>query len=411
MRRLFLLSVILPLLAACANVQRASPDLHISSDLRTVAFFAPTAFPGDAPRAVTTLDRASGAMSTKTLPDFRTGDKLYYLGNRLYVASIDRPNAAGFVLDDGTWTKVPYVDTVWYPPFVARYNGQPAVFGSQYTTEVHALHDFSLLATLDLRVRGVGDGYMLRYQWAEGVPALLTSFGWLSKTSANPDGATTWKTPVLAGMDLLDADQNVIMHLDHPPAAQRPFTDGEAQISPDHRLLMIAPWRHGPAAGAWGQDSILSWYYTGFAVYEVPSGKLLYARDPYWSGPRAGAADAAEIHGTPVTPVTLANDGVYAIEETIPPDPAASNPALPHRVPNRSDHQFWLTRYCAEGRRPLMQLPLSAKSINTFSTAASAAGGFMVIHTLDPAPHLIEVPLRPDVTEKDLGIYNLTTIP
>jgi len=413
MRRLLLLAALLPLLAACANSERSSPTLCISPSLRTVAFFAPTIFPGDAPRAVVTLDRATGALSQHTLPDFRTGDKLFYFDNRLYVSSIDRPDAAGFLLDAGTWAKAPYVDTVWYPPFLARYHGRPAVFSSQYATEVHALSDFSLLATLDLHVRGIGDGYSLRYQWPpNATPTELGGTGWFGLPSTNPDGSTTWKNTPISGIDLLDPDLIPLMHLAPPAAPAGPFTDGEAQISPDHRRLMLAPERHRGWAGSGTPDTIIPWHYTGFAVYEIPTGKLLFTSDTIMP-PRSGdRPNPAEVRGTPVTPVTLTDDAVYALEETIPPNPAAANPALPHRQPNRADHQFWLTRYSAEGRQRLLQLPLSPGRLsNTFSTAASAAGRFMVIHTLDPAPRLIEVPLQPDVTQKDMRYFNLAPTP
>jgi len=38
----------------------------------------------------------------------------------------------------------------------------------------------------------------------------------------------------------------------------------------------------------------------------------------------------------------------------------------------------------------------------TFSTAASPSGRFIIIHSLDPTPRLIEVPLKPDVTGEDI---------
>jgi hypothetical protein len=175
---------------------------------------------------------------------------------------------------------------------------------------------------------------------------------------------------------------------------------------------MLAPERHLGWAGSGTPDTIIPWHYTGFAVYEIPTGQLLFSSDAIMP-PRSGARpDPTEVRGTPVTPVTLTDDGIYALEETIPPDPAAANPALPHRQPNRADHQFWFTRYSAQGRQRLLQLPLSPSRLsNTFSTAASPAGRFMVIHTLDPAPRLIEVPLKPDVTQKDMRYFNLAPTP
>ncbi len=415
MCRRLLLGLLLPVLASCAVAERGSPALHISPDLRSVAFFAPTSFAGDPRRVVEILDRGMGTSVLYRLPDSRSGERLVFLDDHLYVSSYASSaahrEATGFVLDEGRWAKAPYLDCVWYPPFAGRYDGRPVVFRPGYETEVYSLHDFARVSKLDFPVRGVGDGYMLRYQWPPGLPMVLTSQGWLREVLSRPDGSRTLKRVGISGMDLLDPDLKPVLHLDAAKDASGVrFSDEEAQISPDHKALMLAPRHHGGIAfTAMDQDTIISSWYDGFAVYEVPSGKLLYSSAAIFGPAHSGRPDPREMRGAPVTPVTLTDDGVYALEETIPPDPAATNPAAPHRQPNVQDHQFWLTRYTAAGRQHLLRLPLAAEGpfFRRFSTAASPAGRFMVIHTAPPAPRLIEVPLRPDVTEKDLRYFNL----
>jgi len=203
------------LLAASASCTRTRPypsQICLSPDQRTIALFSPTAESG---RWVAFVDRGIGTIVWSQLPDSCTGDKLLWLGRNLYITARTGDRITGFILDRDSrqWTPAPCVSTVWYPPFVGRFNGQPALFQPSYGTTIRALTDLSVLATLDYPLRGLSDGYALRYQWPDGPPMTLWSDGWLRETHSNPDGSRSLKPVPITGLDLLDPDLKPRMNL------------------------------------------------------------------------------------------------------------------------------------------------------------------------------------------------------
>ena len=78
-------------------------------------------------------------------------------------------------------------------------------------------------------------------------------------------------------------------------------------------MLMLASERHAGMFGNGWPDTIESFYYTGFVVYEVPTGKELFSSE---SIKVAGMPPAGAMYGSPVTPVTLRGQSIetFAIE-------------------------------------------------------------------------------------------------
>jgi hypothetical protein len=391
---------ILVLLGLTACARKYSPPLALSPDGETVALLVPPAPGQKASASLEFIDRRSGVVNTVHMPFGKTADRLLWLDHRLYAEGAGGSNAA--VYDRGKWTGAPKFNATWYPPFMGTYQGRPALFESGETTNVYSVVDFSRIGQLNFSVRGLSDSYCIRYQWATTQPRIQTSLGWLVEAGRDGQERTILKRALISGMELLGPDLQPIMHLDAPetPSPDRLLTDGEAGVSPDHRLFMIAPQRHGGwGTSARNADTIASWYYTGYSVYEISTGNPLFSSSLVQR--RAQQSDPRR--GEPVAPVILMNDGVYAVEEVVPlrvRAPSGSNPAA-----TREDHEFWLTRSTQQGRIRIVQLPLLPA--RDFSTVASASRGLLLIHTYYPTPRLIEVPLKADVAPGEIRVIAL----
>ena len=383
-------------LAACTQ-QQFSPQLELSPDGRTVAFLKDETRNGS--RTVALLDRSTGTFSSFPLPDRKLVDQLMWLDTRLYAGSQFLSNPGYQLLDPlrNTWSPAPMLNTIWYQPFIGTYNGQPALYLPEHATEIRSLADLSVIGKLDYPVRGVGDGYMLRYHWPAGTPLQLTSFGWWRETGNTTDG-TTYSGVNIDSLELLDPQFHVVMTLTAAQAAAMkiPFTDGEAQISPDHQSLLLAPRSHGPSAGSGWR----SMFPRGFAALDIAGGKLLYTNHIAASTPPAPQSPVLYTHLE--SPLAFTNDGVYTLQEI---DQASDHGT----TPRAEDRQYWLVRFAADGFKRIIQIDLPPSQY--YTTTSSPSGGFMLIHTLYPTPRILEVPLQPKVTAREIRQFPLSDKP
>lgn len=363
-------------LPSCTRYERSSLPLAISPDGTSVAYYVspPTSYFRPTLNTLRVVDLPSGSSKEIFLPTDQDVPQVVWVDNHHLLAS---PT----LLDTSTGKKTSFASPGYpfYPPFVTRFQNQPALV---VEGDLFALPSAAKLTQLSPYLRGVGQGYMIQFHFPNETNLIQTSPGPVNPTR-NPDGSQTWNRAQLSSLTLLDPDLHPVMELsaDQLTAAlQRPQCDPEAQLSPDRKQLLIAPQHHGPSAGAWGPDSFIHTYYGNLAVFDVPSATLLF--DIF--------------RNALVQPAVLASDGVYGLEEIIPPPP---------RQPTRADHQIWLSRFDAEGRHPILQLPILADK--SFSSTASPDGTFMVVHSYDPQEHLLVFPLKATLTPADIRQISL----
>jgi hypothetical protein len=262
-------------LAGCAA--RYSPALALSPDGETVARLLPPGIGNAPPERLQLIDVRSGEVKTVHLPFGHSGEKLLWLDRRLYVYGL-RGNQA-LVYDRGRWGDTPRCSTVDYPPFVGNYQGKPALFDPGEVTEIYSLENFARVGRLEYPARGLSEGYLVRYQWADMGRGVQTSFGRLVEGGRDAQGRLIFRQARISGMDLLGSDLQQFLHLDASDDAsiQGIFSDGDAAISPDHGLLMIAP-RPFVRGGTASRGTIFSRFDDVFAVYGIPDGAAVLTK-------------------------------------------------------------------------------------------------------------------------------------
>lgn len=408
----FLVCACLAFLAACAPAPRRATPIAIAPDGRTLAVAAP-----ENHACMDLVDLQTGAITAKKLPwPYRAAETLdseavQWLGRDLAVSvnsggSVDTVCLLDPRANGGRFRHLDTLSAIWYPWFAGTFEKQPAVFISTYTTEILSLPEFKPLGRLDYPVRGLRDGWTLRYHRPPGSKLGLSSMGWV--VLPDPDGALPGSqkmhpSPAAAiqstAIDILRPDQEVQATIDAAAlktAFPMGIRDAEGQLSPDHRRLLLAPESHGPWIGN-RRGEIFPVYPWGWAVFDAATGQYLYG-------------EKQDV--TIVSRLALANDGVYCIAWATTQSPALPLPSEPLGTARPANH-FFLYQNAGTVISTPLQLPVAAPGpdfqgpLAPFTTAMAPEGDFMVLYSLDPSPHLLKIPLRREVRVQDLGTVPL----
>jgi hypothetical protein len=345
MRRLFALAAFL--LPACVSLPPAPPALVIAPDNHAVAFLS---HPEDAAfRGLTVISLPSTRTDSRRMPH-RAAEITWASGHKLLLS---RPD--GFF---------------------------------DYDTTTHRFSRFFRpIADLPLgtlrTLRRLEDGWLLRVTYSPAAPNVSHQRmgDFYIYNEPRPGAPFAMRPATIELLDLLTDRQLSVAHFSKAQLEPLgpPLAALDASLSPDHKTLMLAAAHRLFFAGAWSADSIAPWYPAPPVIFDIPGAT------PRFTVPAAPAI---------VSPVTLRNDGLYAITETVGP---------PLRVPHESQrltHTFHLTRFTREGAENMRELPLAHAAspiAQTFAAAFSPDKSLLVIYSLaDPHhPVLLQIPLPP----------------
>ena len=392
---------------------RTATAIAISPDGRTAAFSAPRNL-----SRIDFVDLQSGAITVKKLPwPYRAAatwdpSSIQWFGRDLVITvntggSVDPVSLIEPASSTGHFQHLNTLPGIWYPWFFGTYQNQPAALIPSYTTDVRSLPNLKSIGHLDFPVRGLRDGWMLPLPPLAGLRTPWPFLHGLGRSArphrCPPRLAQNARSPAAllqsTAIDILGPDQKPVATINADAlktAFPRGVRDAEAQLSPDHRRLLLAPESHGPWIGN-QRGEIFPMYPWGWAVFDAATGQYVY-----------GEKQDTVI----VSRLALTNDGVYCIAWATTQSPSLPLPSQPLRTARPANHFFFYQSTGELASAPL-QLPIDSPGPDfngpfaPFTTAMSPAGDFLLLYTLDPNPHLLKIPLRPNIQPQELSTIPL----